>query len=326
MLCLDIETGHFGQWCTISLFLISLDKFSHFHKFQVPEYCLNHISQPLNHFCETCDSAICTVCKVTAHREHAVVPLAKKYKQLEKELKRSLRRIKTVERWENYVQKSAVDAKNRIQHQYLKVMGILNDICQKYEREIDDATNEELSTFADYADQRKHLSNIGNEIKNVLENPSHTSIFIQQYKELKEKVRASEMENTWKRPVFRLPLEENWGVFKYSQDILGHWEYETIDETLNPHRKGTTSQRSFLESPHKPKRKKSLDNMLIRERSLSCGSSMSSIWSLLLDEEETKFVISDIDDNSDPTDQTTMVCHSLIFFHVKRLFHIEISF
>ena len=205
-------------------------------------------------------------------------------------------------------------------------MGILNDICQKYEREIDNARNEELLTFAAYADQRKDLRNIGDEIKNVLENPTHTSNFIQQYKELKEKVRASEMENTWKRPVFRLPFEENWVVLKHSQDILGYWEYETIDKTLNSRGKGMRSQRSRLESPHKPKRKKSLDNMLIRERSLSCGSSMSSIWSLSLDEEEIKFEISDIEDNNDPTDQTTMVCHSIIFFHVKRLFHIEISF
>ena len=311
ILCLHMNNTDICN-STISMYKLKL-KLIHFHIFQAPEYCSKHVSQTLSHFCETCDSAICPLCKVNTHIEHVTVPLAKKYKEMEKELKLVLKRLKSARNWQNIVNKSAEDAKNKIQYRYSDVVKSLNEICQQYKTEIDEARNKELTRFAAYADQHEHLEAIAGEINNVLETHSYTSSFIQQYEGLKEKVRSAEIENNWRRPVFKSPLE-NWGIFKHSKDILGYWENETIDQALNSQRKGNKNQRSFFESPYKPKRSKSLDNMVIRERSVNCGSSMSSLRSLSIDEEEVKEEISDTEYSSGLTDPPTVVRNLLIFF------------
>ena len=137
---------------------------------------------------------------------------------------------------------------------------------------------------------------LGEEIKNVLENHTYTSSFNQQYKELKEKIRPSELENTWK----------------------------TIDQALNSCREVIMNQRGSHQFSKKPKRSQSLDTMSIR--SVSCRSSLSSLKSLSLDDGELKGEISDTDDNSASL-PSTMVCNSRlhVLYYVEWLFHSEIK-
>ena len=270
----------------------------------------------MNYFCELCDSAICPLCKVTTHKEHLVAPLTIKYKQLENELETSLRRLQILKHWRNIVNKSAEKAKRKIQHQLRNVIKSLNDACQQYKREIDSVRDRELIRLEEQDYRPDDLRSIGKQIKNVLENPSYSSAFVQMCKELQlreRKLWPSGVE--WKRPVFRSPPEENWD----SKDILGHWECETIAQILNSDRKRGANEGNFLQLSSKDLRLSSLDSMPTSPWPLSRGSSISSLGSLFIDEEEMKDEISDTR-NSDPTHESAVVSHVLHCFHVESSF------
>ena len=245
------------------------------------------------------------------HRGHAVISLSQKYKDLKEDLNNSFRKQKILEQWQKFVNMAAEKAKKRIQIQYLNVIKFLNAVHEQYNKEIDSVRDKELSRFTKYEDERRELKNVCIKIEKVRKSQLYSSTFFQLFKELKiceRKVWSCGVENAWSRPVFRSPPDGNRKLFECPQNILGYWEYQTVDEVINARRTGIENERSFLQFPSKPFRSQSMDDIPKWQRSISYGSSISSIGSLSMDEEEVKTETLHTEDNNETPPQNIEVC------------------
>ena len=135
--------------------------------------CPYHNGFPLNLFCQKCDTAICSDCNHTSHRNHKTIPLIQKSKDLVEGLTSVLvtshEQRKEIERRSSILDKCNQDIEDTtniaIQQMDEQCKHIIAEIRSVYNGQVDKAKREEQSRFEAEKSQLQNLNKLRKDLE-----------------------------------------------------------------------------------------------------------------------------------------------------------------
>ena len=223
------------------------------------EECSEHGGQPLNIFCEDCDTLICIMCRVSSHKSHKFLTLSEKCKDLKKELdnfQRKQRKRTNMQSQLDHLDK----VKEALNSQYRNVKKWLTEAYQKQIGQIDNIVNKKLDILQQIAELQSSYS--------------HSSSFLMKAKDILEEEKLISEVPRYKPPGEQfMPFSEEW--VNLVKNLFGHFTFDTKKNSQEKEvyfksslRKLLRSQ-SFVEIPTFTKTPQKPPSEILSQRSVS---------------------------------------------------------